>query len=526
MVWRSGLIYPALVHYQGRLIFFHTEKVATNSASCLQVRNNELGCIVTAYSLTLRCAPSIMADLANPRARGWRRPVILNAIILALLSGALALTTFFSGNETESFTVNYLFYAGACETTRMVNLGIHLGLNVAATLVFSSAVFAMQVLNSPTREEVDAAHAKGNYVEIGVPSLSNLLVLSKFKVIAWVVLAVFALPVHMLLNSAVFETDFHGKSWNLTIAAEPFTEGAEFFWPGASLAFPGSDEGYGRPVDYADVLSNSSQAVPELQNTSSNARAWRRLDAATCRKEYLRCNPEQEFKDVVLVINTAGEETTEGWTRREVFGGDDRTNDWDNFVPDNGLNSLWFAATCELGMRPENGPDACANSCGRVLGSKVNLENNDEADRAEENWVIPFQDRETDLAGDGSGLSREGFLFDRFNDLEVRYCLAEEFQQTCKLGVSPLMLGLSALCVAFIATQLLYALDSYTSIWELTHAGLFCENCPTASLLRQETPLLLFSPTLILPPRVCRLWVCKINRAHFPFSERSAAASH
>ena len=52
--------------------------------------------------------------------------------------------------------------------------------------------------------------------------------------------------------------------------------------------------------------------------------------------------------------------------------------------------------------------------------------------------------------------STEGFRFDRLNDLEVSYCLTEEFQQTCKLGVSPLMLGLSALCIDSVATQLLY----------------------------------------------------------------------
>lgn len=417
--------------------------------------NNELGSLAIFRSLRLHCVSTSMADLLKPHARGWRRPVILNAILLALLSGTLSLTTFFSGNETESFTINYLFYAGTCKTTRIANLLIHLGLNVAATLVFSSAIFSMQVLNSPTREEVDAAHAKGKYVEIGVPSLSNLFVLSRYKVIAWVILAVFSLPVHLLLNSAVFETDFHGKSWKLAMAAESFTEGADFFWPGASLAFPGFDEGYGRPVDLGDVLSNPSEAVLELRNTSSAARAWRRLDAASCRTEYLQCNAKQNLKDVVLVVNTAGDEETQGWTRKEVFGSDDRTKDWDKFVPANELNSLWFAATCEMEMQPGNGPNSCTNSCGRVLGSKVNLDDNSEADRLEDRWVIPFQERETNGEEGDSGLSREGFRFDRFNDLEVRYCLAEEFQQTCKLGVSPLMLGLSALCVAFIATQFL-----------------------------------------------------------------------
>lgn len=398
----------------------------------------------------------IMAELLQPHARGWRRPVIANIILLALLSGSLSLLTFFSGNETESFTINYFFYTGACQTTRTLNLVIHLGLNVAATLVFSSSIFVMQVLNSPTRAEVDAAHAKGKYVEIGVPSLSNVFALSKFKAVAWIVLVVFSLPVHMLLNSAVFEVDFHGKSWNLTIAAEPFVDGGEFFLPGASLAFPGFDDGYGREVDLTEIPSNSSRAVMELRTTAEMAGTWTKLDAATCRREYLRCNPRQDFKDVVLVVNTAADEDTEGWTRTEVFDMGAEAADWDEIVPADEPNSLWFAATCEMGMQPENGPGACRNSCGRVLGSEVSLVNKSEADQVDIPWVIPFQDREIDATGTQSGLPREGFRFDRFNDLEVSYCLAEEFQQTCRLGASPLMLGLAALCIAFLATQLLY----------------------------------------------------------------------
>ena len=397
-----------------------------------------------------------MSDRRNPQAQGWRRPVIANTILLALLSGTLSLTTFFSGNETESFLVNYFFYSGACETTRMANLGIHLGLNIAATLVFSAANFAMQVLNSPTRKEVDAAHTRGTSVELGVPSLSNLFALSKFKVMSWAVLAVLSLPVHMLLNSAVFETDFHGKAWNMTIAAEPFTTGAEFFWPGASLALPGFDEGYGMQVDLAELFNNSSQIIPQLRETASTARMWTRLDAATCRREYLRCNTKQEFKNVVLVVNAAGNGPTEGWTRAEVFNTGSETGDWDEFVPADELNALWFSATCELAMNPETGPDACTNSCGRALGSEISRDDDREVNELESTWIIPFQERQTTATGGNSDLPREGFRFDQFNDLEVRYCLAEAFQQTCKLGVSPLMLGLAALCITSIAAQLLY----------------------------------------------------------------------
>ncbi|SPO04312.1 uncharacterized protein DNG_06995 [Cephalotrichum gorgonifer] len=408
-----------------------------------------------------------MAGHSKSRATGWRQPAIVNTILLAFLSLGLFITTFFAGNETQSYTINLLFYAGDCETTRLLDLGIHLALNIVATLTFSSSIFFMQVLNSPTREEVDAAHAKGKSVEIGVPSLSNLLGLSRFKGFTWVVLAVFSLPVHLLFNSAVFQTDFHGKSWNLTVAAEPFVDGAGFFLPGASLAIPGFDEGYGGTVDVAEFLNESSPAVAMFRTTASTVGTWKRLDAATCRGEYLRCNPRQDFKDVVLVVNTDGEDNTLGWTRTEVFDmGSRAAAQWDRFVPAEELNSLWFSATCEMAMEPGIGPGACTNSCGRALGSDFSLGNDSKVELMGQGatWVIPFQDRQVEPGGESlSDLSREGFRFDRFNNLEVRYCLAQEFQQTCKLGASPLLLGISALCVGIVATQCLFVLRSLSA---------------------------------------------------------------
>jgi hypothetical protein len=93
----------------------------------------------------------------------------------------------------------------------------------------------MQVLNSPSRGEVDKAHTDDTWLGIGVPSVRNAFRVSRFKTISWVVLLLSSIPVHLLTNSTVFQTDQRRSDFHLTIANEGFVDDAKFYPPGASL---------------------------------------------------------------------------------------------------------------------------------------------------------------------------------------------------------------------------------------------------------------------------------------------------
>lgn len=56
----------------------------------------------------------------------------------------------------------------------------------------------MQLLVSPTRREVNKAHNKGRWLDIGVPSIRNLRSISPIRVVIWVVLGLSSLPLHFL----------------------------------------------------------------------------------------------------------------------------------------------------------------------------------------------------------------------------------------------------------------------------------------------------------------------------------------
>ena len=52
----------------------------------------------------------------------------------------------------------------------------------------------MQCLGSPTRDEIDKAHAKGRWLDIGVPTMRNLLNINAKRTVLWVLLALSSAP--------------------------------------------------------------------------------------------------------------------------------------------------------------------------------------------------------------------------------------------------------------------------------------------------------------------------------------------
>jgi uncharacterized membrane-anchored protein YitT (DUF2179 family) len=98
------------------------------------------------------------------------------------------------------------FFRGSCHTSHAVTTVAHILINILSTILLAYSNFAMQCMNSPTRAEVDKAHSKQKWLNIGTPSIRNLFFISKLKLSIWIVLALSSLPLHMVWNSTVFET--------------------------------------------------------------------------------------------------------------------------------------------------------------------------------------------------------------------------------------------------------------------------------------------------------------------------------
>jgi hypothetical protein len=133
--------------------------------------------------------------------RGWRFGVLtgttlafLTFIINAAVSGATA-----ARKETVRYSGSgKALYEGDCDKVRGVNICIHLIINLLSTVLLSASNYGMQCLSAPTRAEVDEAHSKGVWLNIGVLSVRNIGRISGKRVFLWFTLALSSLPLHLL----------------------------------------------------------------------------------------------------------------------------------------------------------------------------------------------------------------------------------------------------------------------------------------------------------------------------------------
>jgi hypothetical protein len=138
------------------------------------------------------------AQPRNSRFTGWRVGLVSGTsivVVVLLINISMALwATKRSGIEEGIGTI----YEGSCGRTKMMSLWIHLGINILSTLLLGASNYAMQCISAPTRKEVDRAHARRIWLDIGVPSMRNLQWLSSGKVILWLLLCLTSVPLHLL----------------------------------------------------------------------------------------------------------------------------------------------------------------------------------------------------------------------------------------------------------------------------------------------------------------------------------------
>ena len=92
-------------------------------------------------------------------------------------------------------------YSGSCAKTKAIGLWLHLGINVLSTLLLSGSNYTQQCLAAPTRSEIDAAHARRRWMDIGVPSIRNLFRIKGERTLLWIAIGITSVPLHMLYVS-------------------------------------------------------------------------------------------------------------------------------------------------------------------------------------------------------------------------------------------------------------------------------------------------------------------------------------
>lgn len=144
-------------------------------------------------------------DPESERAKTFRTKMAKRSAMLMLQAGAALLVLILS-SVFLIWAVRFRppvrgvgdFLYGRCSTISFINFAIHVLINVISSLFLGAGNYCMQILIAPSREEINKAHRKGEYVEIGVPSVRNFWYIRWYRIAAWVFISLLATTLHVL----------------------------------------------------------------------------------------------------------------------------------------------------------------------------------------------------------------------------------------------------------------------------------------------------------------------------------------
>lgn len=118
---------------------------------------------------------------------------LLNLIVTIVLS-----LRFNNSEISGGYRPNPYLFRGDCSSAYKRNTGLHVAINAISTVLLYCSKSSMQILLAPTRDEIDKAHHAKRWLDVGIPSRRNFKHASRGKKLAWTLLAVSSLPLHLL----------------------------------------------------------------------------------------------------------------------------------------------------------------------------------------------------------------------------------------------------------------------------------------------------------------------------------------
>lgn len=129
---------------------------------------------------------------------GWRAGAIMSCFTaLVVLIINIIVTSWAASNYPSVHGVGTLF-SGKCDKAKSINTWLQIVVNVLSTTLLAASNYCMQCVSSPTRQEVDAAHAHRKILDIGIPSIRNLKYIGGERRVLWIAVAISALPLHFM----------------------------------------------------------------------------------------------------------------------------------------------------------------------------------------------------------------------------------------------------------------------------------------------------------------------------------------
>lgn len=242
---------------------------------------------------------------------GYRFAILFYALLAAMVLIINITFTIWAIKTFDIIDGLGILQDGNCEETKRLTFWLHLAINILSTALLGASNYSMQCPSSPTRGEIDKAHSKGVWLDIGVPSFANLSRISSIRKTLWWLLALSSIPLHLLYNSAIFST-LCTNNFNVYIVSDNFLDfsfkatehltlldGCPTSAPDEVKGHRGDNMGaYGDKVTYGDLLGNKT--LEALQAYHWNTTSFEVLSNEACIKIYTN-TMHTTYSDVLLV---------------------------------------------------------------------------------------------------------------------------------------------------------------------------------------------------------------------------------
>ncbi|KAG9253452.1 uncharacterized protein F5Z01DRAFT_623591 [Emericellopsis atlantica] len=182
------------------------------------------------------------------------------------------------------------FFWGDCSSIDTTDRAVHVALNIVSSLFLGVGHYCMQILVAPSRQELDSAHRKGKAMEVGVPSLKNLVRIKPKRAVAWVMIGAIATLLHVFWNSFIF-TSLPIAVIPVTIATADFQTAAYNWTVSDPLAHFSS--WWGRMPGYEE---EQKSMIYTLQSAAAN---FTRIDVESCVRRYV--DPREPTSPLIVV---------------------------------------------------------------------------------------------------------------------------------------------------------------------------------------------------------------------------------
>jgi hypothetical protein len=175
--------------------------VASNTSSEMGARRGQtlkqVFQVVSDFISKLETA--IQERMRHSRFYGWRMGIVfgstMSAIVLCCNIIAVVVATSLSTRKSGNFVE---IKHGTDIAISRWSTGFHIVINVFSTILLAASNYTMQVLCSPTRSDLDAAHQKGIWLDVGLLSLRNLRHLPRGRIVLGLLLGFSSIPLHLL----------------------------------------------------------------------------------------------------------------------------------------------------------------------------------------------------------------------------------------------------------------------------------------------------------------------------------------